>query len=209
MAEKVIIFGGTFDPVHNGHLIVARAAAEARGIGRVILIPAALPPHKPPAGASAEHRLEMLRLATADEPVFEVSDTELRRTGPSYTIDTLAQLSRDMPDAKLHLLIGTDMLEDLPAWHRAHEVVEAAEILVAARRPWQQRLDEVFDKLCRDFDADTVARLRQSVVQTPRVDISSTDIRRRLASGLSIRYLAPDPVVRYVGEQGLYTQAER
>ncbi|MGC9454206.1 MAG: nicotinate (nicotinamide) nucleotide adenylyltransferase [Phycisphaerae bacterium] len=207
MAESIIIFGGTFDPVHNGHLIVARAAAEARGIGRVMLVPAAVPPHKPPAGAAGEHRLEMLKLAVADEPVFEVSDTELRRGGPSYTIDTLEEFAREMPGTRLHLLIGADMLEDLPAWHRAHEVVATAEVVVAARRPWQERLEEVFSGLADEFGARTVERLRESLVKTPRVDISSTDIRRRVGKGLSVRYLVPDSVEQYIHEHRLYAQA--
>ncbi len=205
MSERIVIFGGTFDPVHHGHLIVARAVAEAKGFPRITLMPAASPPHKPAAGASGPDRMEMLRLATADEPVFEVSDIELRRPGPSYTIDTLEQLGRERPGARQHLLIGADMLEDLLNWHRAGDVVSAAEIIVAARRPWQQRLDEVFRRLAEHFDDETVNRLRGSVVETPRVDISSTDIRRRVAEGLSIRYLAPEAVTQYICERGVYS----
>jgi nicotinate-nucleotide adenylyltransferase len=204
MGEPIVIFGGTFDPVHHGHLIVARAAAEARGLPRVTLMPAATPPHKPPAGASGEDRLEMLRLAVEGESSLTVSDMELRRPGPSYTIDTLEQLRCERPDADLHLLVGTDMLEDLPAWHRARDVVATAKLLVAARRPWQQRLEDVLGKLRGHFDEPTVERLRESVVETPRVEVSSTDVRQRVRQGLSIRYLVPEPVREYVQSRGLY-----
>ncbi|MFW6066107.1 MAG: nicotinate-nucleotide adenylyltransferase [Planctomycetota bacterium] len=204
MDESMVIFGGTFDPVHNGHLIVARAAAEACGIGKVMLIPSAQPPHKPPAGAFAEHRLEMLRLAVAGEPMFEVSDTELRRSGPSYTIDTLRQLRDELPGTRLYLLIGADMLADLPQWHRARDVVAEVDLIVAARNPWQEQLPAVLKKLGEHFDAKTLERLSSSVVETPRVDISSTEIRRRLTKGLSVRYLLPEAVIDYIRRHELY-----
>ena len=133
--EDLLVFGGTFDPVHNGHLIVARAVAEQRGFGRVVLIPAAAPPHKPGPAATGPQRLEMLQAAVAGEALFEVCDLELHRSGPSYTIDTVNALQEGAGNAlRIHLLIGTDMLRELPSWHRVAELLERAEILTALRR---------------------------------------------------------------------------
>jgi len=205
MQQELMLFGGTFDPVHNGHLIVARALAERRGFGRVVFVPAAQPPHKTPAEASATDRLAMLGLAISGETVFDVSDIELTRTGPSYTLDTLRALRRRHgADTKLRWVIGADMLEDLPRWHRAGEVLAESDIIIAVRPPWDQRLDEVFSRLGKEFTPVQIERLRESVVSTPLIDISSTEIRRRVRQGRSIRYLLPEPVADYIAEHGLY-----
>ena len=205
MQRELVLFGGTFDPVHNGHLIVARALAERRGFGRVVFVPTAQPPHKTPAEASATDRLAMLRLAISGEAVFDVSDIELTRTGPSYTLDTLRALRRRHGvDTKLHWVIGADMLEDLPRWHRADEVLAEAKIVIAVRPAWDQRLDEIFSRLAKEFAPAQVEPLRESVVSTPLIDISSTEIRRRVRQGRSIRYLLPEPVADYIAEHGLY-----
>ena len=204
MPERIVLFGGTFDPVHHGHLIIARAVAEQCGFDRITLVPTASPPHKPVAGASAADRMEMLRLATEGDGLFEVSRMEIDRHGPSYTIDTLAALRRQGEQAELVLLMGADMLEDLPKWHRADEVVEQARIVVAARPPWQDRMDATLARLRGRFSDEIVQRLRDSVVGTPLIDISSTAIRRRVSLGESILYLTPPSVVRYIADRGLY-----
>jgi len=205
MPQDVVLFGGTFDPVHNGHLIVARALAEQQGFGRVRFVPTAQPPHKPPAEAPGPDRLAMLRLAVAGEAIFDVWDIELTRAGPSYTLDTLRAVRRQRgADAKLYWVIGADMLEDLPRWHKVQEVLGEAEIIIAARPPWDRQLDEVFSRLGKHFAPAQVERLRASVVSTPLIDISSTDIRRRRRRGRSIRYLVPEPVAAYIAEHGLY-----
>jgi len=205
MQQELMLFGGTFDPVHNGHLIVARALAERRGFGRGVFVPAAQPPHKTPAEASATDRLAMLGLAISGETVFDVSDIELTRTGPSYTLDTLRALRRRHgADTKLRWVIGADMLEDLPRWHRAGEVLAESDIIIAVRPPWDQRLDEVFSRLGKEFAPAQIERLRESVVSTPLIDLSSTEIRRRVRQGRSIRYLLPEPVADYIAEHGLY-----
>jgi len=202
---KWALFGGTFDPVHHGHLIVARSVAEQLGVDRITLIPAASPPHKPGPSASGEDRLAMLELAIEGEGVFDVCDIELSRSGPSYTLDTLCQLRRRHGgEAALHWVIGADMLADLPTWYRATEVLEAARIVIAARPPWHRKLEEIFAGLAGSLPPEQVERLRASVVQTPLVDISSTEIRRRVGQGRSIRYLLPEAVREYIGRRGLY-----
>ena len=206
--RQIVVLGGTFDPVHNGHLIIAHAVAKRRGFKRVTLMPAASPPHKPPTSALAADRLAMLRLAIEGDDLFEVCEIELQRTGQSYTIDTIEALrARHGKDAEIHWIIGADMLADLPKWRRAADVVAAARIVVAARAPWQQRLEETFREFERHFDAEQIRGLRDGVVDTPLVDISSTEIRRRVAAGQSIGGLAPAAVCDYIQREGLYVVA--
>ena len=205
MAERILLMGGSFDPVHHGHLIVARAVAEATGAGRVFLIPAARPPHKAGPSVSGEHRLAMLREAVKGDPMFEVRDLELARAGPSYTYDTVTALVSSLgPDAKLLWLIGADMLEDLPTWSRAEQLLEIVQIVTAVRPPWDRRLDSVFSKLERELPARQIASLKEFVVRGPLVEISSSDIRSRVRSGRSIRYLTTDSVRTYIQKSRLY-----
>jgi nicotinate-nucleotide adenylyltransferase len=205
MSRKIVLFGGTFDPVHHGHLIVARALAERCGFPQVTFVPAARSPHKGPAAADAEHRLAMLRLATAGEAVFDVCQLELDRNGPSYTYDTLTELKRRHgPQTDLNLLIGADALQDLPLWHRASELLDLANVIVAYRPPWQERMEEAFAALEGRLPSAAVGRLRRSVVPSPLIDISSTQIRDRVREGKSIRFLVPETVRGYIEEQRLY-----
>lgn len=205
MTRRMLFFGGTFDPVHHGHLIVARAVCERGGYERVVLVPAATPPHKRPAAASGAHRLAMLRLAVGDDPVFAIDDIELRRAGPSYTYDTLAALrQREGADVELHWLIGADMLADLPQWHRVQDVLTLARLIVAVRPPWDERLDTLLADLRGALDTRVVDALAESVVDVPRVEIASSAIRARVADGRSIRYLVPEPVRAYMRDQRLY-----
>ena len=205
MAEPLVIYGGTFDPVHIGHMITARAVAEARGYEKILLLPAASPPHKPSAQAGPDDRLEMLRLTVADDPMFEVCDAELRRAGRSYTFDTLAQLREDRgADVDIHWIIGADMLDDLPNWHRAAEVVDQAQIVVAMRPPWHERIDHALANLADQLGTERARKIAEAIVSTPLIDISSTEIRRRAAAGLSLRYLVCPPVEKFIGEKRLY-----
>ena len=200
-----MLFGGTFDPVHHGHVIVARAVAEQGGYQRVILVPAARPPHKRQPEAPAADRLAMLELAVEGESLFDICRLELERPGPSYTYDTLCRL-REQHGRKteLHLLIGADMLEEFPTWHRAQEVLETTELVVAARPGWEGRLAPVLEGLGRKLGKEKAEKTRRSILSTPLIDISSTEIRRRVRRGLSIRYLTPYPVVDYIKSQRLY-----
>ncbi len=211
MEKRILLFGGTFDPIHHGHLIVARAIAEAGGFEAVTFVPTGRPPHKHKhsAYASAEDRLAMLRLAIEGEAIFNICDIEIARGGSSYTLDTLTELRRQYgPSARLHWVIGSDMLEDLPTWHRVEEVLELAQMVVAARQPWQDRLDRIFTDLGKSLSPVLVNNLRKMVLPTPLIDISSTTIRARLREGLSIRYLLPEAVRSYIHEHNLYTAGE-
>ena len=220
MTQRIVLFGGTFNPIHNGHLIVARAVAEYFHFERITFVPAYVPPHKNaqepadaeaaasrPHWASAEDRLEMIRRAIVGEVLFDVSDIELRRQPPSYTFDTLMQLRQEHGlEAQLHWLIGADMLEDLPTWRRAGEVVDMATILTAARPPYSQRLPAALEKLRARFSAEQISRLAAGVAPTPLIDITSTQIRHRVREAKSVRYLTPDSVIDYINERGLYAR---
>ncbi|RPI61841.1 MAG: nicotinate (nicotinamide) nucleotide adenylyltransferase [Planctomycetaceae bacterium] len=204
MTQELLLFGGTFDPVHNGHLIIARAVAELRGFDRVLLIPTAQPPHKNGTQAPAGQRLEMLRLAVAGESLFDVCDVEIARGGASYTLHTLQELQRQYPAAGLHWIIGADMLEDLPLWHKVEEVLDIAQMVVAVRPPWNERVDQILQSLSGRLSREHLEALSRSVVNTPLIDISSNGIRRRLGDGKSVRFMVPDAVEQYIRSNGLY-----
>lgn len=196
MRQGLLCFGGSFNPIHNGHLQCSRIVADLSGYPRVCLVPSAQPPHKPGAIelASPEDRATMCRLAVADDPFFEVSDIELRRLGPSYTIDTVLNF-KAMGHRNVAWLIGADMLQILPKWHRARELIMEATILIM-RRPgypidWQTLPPEF-------------RPLQANVVDAPLVDISATDIRRRIRTGGPVDGLLPAPVIQYIHEKGLY-----
>ncbi len=200
---SLLLYGGSFNPIHNGHLIIARAAAEQLGVERTILIPSAAPPHKTGSDlASPEDRLEMVRLAIAGEPGFEVSDIELHRQGPSYTILTIEAHRRELgSDVPLYWLIGGDTLPELHTWYRISELAELCSIVTAARPGFET------PDLSALFGALTLAqirRLQESTLFTPRIDISATEIRHRIRDGRPIRYLVPDPVAEYILANGLY-----
>ena len=206
MSKRTIIFGGSFDPVHNGHLIVARAIATAAGASCVLLMPTAANPLKTAAPAEASHRLAMLKLATAAEPLLEVSDIELRRAGPSFSIDTVEQLAGlGDCDGPVSLVIGADMLAELPRWRRVNDLLAKAKLIVLPRPP-QSRVDAIqaIESLRNQLPADYIEQLKKSVAQTPMIDISSTDIRRRVAAGLPIQHLTPQGVAEYIKTKGLY-----
>lgn len=189
---KLGILGGTFNPIHQGHLLIADAAAEALELDRVIFIPSATPPHKRPRVlADARHRLRMVKLAIHNNPRFGCSDIEVRRGGPSYSVETLRQLRHAMPRAEFYFLIGADSLRELHLWREAPALVRLCEFICVARpgeRMPQPRL----------------RGLRVHKLLGHPADISSSDIRNRLARGASVRYLVPDAVRRYIQKTGLY-----
>ena len=216
MPKRIALFGGTFDPIHHGHLIAARSVAEFFHFEKVTLIPAAVSPHKlvgrggrtgagPRDLTAGEHRLEMVRLAVEGEGLFEVSDVELRRPQPSYTFDTLMAYRQEHGlEVELCWVIGADMLEDLPAWHRADEVVDMARIITASRPPHSRRVQSMLEKLRLRFSPEQVSRLAGGLVETPLIDITSTQVRRRVREGKAISFLTPAPVWCYIAEHGLY-----
>ena len=184
---KIALFGGTFDPIHHGHLILAREAIEQLGLERVVFIPAAQSPHKlATAPAPPEARLEMVRAAVADEARFAVDDAEVRGAGPSFTIDTVEAWRARMPGAELFYFIGHDNVRELPTWRRYTELRTLVQFVVFGRGEHETPHDFL-----------TVAR---------RVDISATDIRARVARGASIRYLTPEPIRSIIAEHHLYQE---
>jgi nicotinate-nucleotide adenylyltransferase len=208
LARRIAFFGGTFDPVHHGHLIVARVLAAVCEFERIVLVPAAVPPHKPPPLACGAHRLAMLQLATTQEDRLDVSDLELGRSGPSYTLDTLTALRRQHgPDVELHWIIGTDMLTELPSWHRVENVLEMARIVVASRPPWQETLEDVLTHLRGRLPEEHLKHLRAGQVETPLISISSSAIRSRLEANQSVRFMVPPVVDDYIAEHHIYQGA--
>ena len=203
MSDLLAFFGGSFDPIHHGHLIVARSIAEQLGLRRIVLVPAAQSPHKSRICASGAQRLEMIRLAIAGEAMFEVSDVEISRGSPSYTFETLEELRRRHGrQTPLAWVIGADMLADLPKWLHARELIEQFEMIIAAR-PSVIDLDQTLIQLEKSLGAPE-GRLRRWVVRNPLIDISATDIRQRIASGKSIAYLVPPAVCNYLFSTKLY-----
>lgn len=191
-----LYFGGSFNPIHNGHLICAQSVAENASYKQVVLVPSAQPPHKPAATdlAPAIDRLAMCRLAVAGNPRFSVCDIETRRGGLSYTIDTVRQLQSE-GIKEIHWLIGADMLMILPKWHQAEDLIRLAEFVVMARPGWNIQ----WDLLPRAFQW-----LKENVVEAPRIDISATEIRQRIRTGQTIEGLTPEPVIEYIKAHHLY-----
>jgi len=203
MSASVALFGGSFNPIHIGHLIVARCVAEALSVSRLVLIPSRNPPHKNGDDlAPAEDRLEMTRLAVAGDSLFEVSDVEIRRSGPSYTFLTVSAYRESLgPDARLYWVIGADTLPDLHSWYRIGDLMALCQI-VTARRPGYEQPD--LTALARVLPAERVQELQKLALRTPRIDVSASMIRQRVREGRSIRHLVPDAVNEYIGRQGLY-----
>jgi nicotinate-nucleotide adenylyltransferase len=183
---KLAIFGGTFDPIHHGHLILAREALETLGLEKVIFLPAAISPFKKPPIASAETRLLMLRAATEGESGFAVDDCELRRSAPSYTIDTVEEIARRNGGAEIYCLIGDDNLDGLRQWHRFAELEKLVRFVVLNRT--SQSASHSYQVIRR------------------RIDISATEIRKRVASGRSIRYFVPEAVEEIIRRTKIYQE---
>jgi nicotinate-nucleotide adenylyltransferase len=203
---RIGVFGGTFDPVHLGHLILAEQCRDQGRLDRVLFIPAARPPHKQeqPLTAFAQ-RVEMLALAIAGQPAFRVDELEKDREGPSYTVDTLAELHRRHPGAELFLLVGSDTLHDLPHWYEPAQIAEQAGLLVMPRPGCPAPAPESLRAALR---LPPGVDLRQQEVQAPQIDIASRDMRRRVAEGWSIRYLVPRAVEAYIADKHLYREGE-
>lgn len=198
-----LLFGGSFDPIHHGHLIVARAVAERLGLN-VLLIPSANPPHKRAAAlAPASERLAMCARAVAGERGLSVSDWELRAGGTSYTLRTVEHFAREAGYGSLYWLIGMDTLHALHTWYEIGRLAELC-TFVTARRPGSVAADVRTLRLSEVISAEALARVGAHVVEAPEIGISSTDVRARVARGASVRYLVPDAVADYIAERGLY-----
>jgi nicotinate-nucleotide adenylyltransferase len=202
--KKIGVFGGTFDPVHIGHLVAAQIAAEDAGLDLVVFVPAGTPPHKTEQPVTASrHRLEMVRRAVAGNPVFSVSDWEIRQGGRSYTLRTLEYLRSRYADDELYFILGADTLEDLPNWHEPSKVVELARI-IAVRRPGYDAL-AALERL-----SSRIKNIRGRIVyvESPRLEIASSWLRERIRNGRSVDHLIPENVIRYIKENRLYERGE-
>lgn len=193
--HKVGIMGGTFDPVHIGHLIAALCALEAADLDEVWFIPTASPPLKPNAPvADEQHRLQMVKLAVSDEPRFRVNEIELERGGMSYSIDTVTALMEQYAEHHFHYIIGSDRIHDLPKWHRAEELYQLV-TFIGLNRPSEplqlQRLPESW-------------RSRIIIAPMPQLEISSTGLRQRAALGRTLQYFVPHQVEQYIRRHSLY-----
>jgi nicotinate-nucleotide adenylyltransferase len=199
-AEQIGLYGGSFDPMHNGHLAVAEEARVVLGLARVLIIPAARQPLKSQAqGATAEHRLAMARLACGENAAFVVDDVELRRPPPSYTIDTLLALRERLgAEVKLWFILGADAAAELPRWHRASELLTLVRLCIVGRPGFTLDL--------RVLEADLPALAgRYRTIEGPQLEISSSELRRRCAAGLPIRYQLPESVREYIETRRLYS----
>ena len=193
------LLGGTFNPPHIGHLVCAQEALLAFGLERVLLVPAGVPPHKQVEGdPGPEQRVAMCEAAVAGDPRFAVSRADVDRDGPAYTVELLRALRAASPDDELHFIVGGDMAHSLPTWREPEEVLSLARLAVAER-----------ECVAREDIAERLAGLRGAAERVaffamPRIDVSSSLIRRRVAAGLPVPYLVPDAVADHIGRHGLY-----
>lgn len=203
--RRVGVFGGTFDPVHYGHLVVAEEVYATLHLAEMVFVPAGQPPHKTrEVITAAEHRLAMLELAIASNPHFTISRVDLDRSGPSYTVDTLRLLREQWGDeTAIYFVIGGDSLEDLLGWYDPPGILEQLSYLVAVRRPGYIESEEYYDWLEARLPG---IKQRLLVVDAPQFEISATGLRSRVAEGRPIKYQTPDSVESYIIQYGLYRQ---
>ena len=207
--RRLGLFGGSFDPVHLGHLHAARAAAGAFDLERVVFVPAARPPHKPERIlAAGSQRLRMLEIAVEPEPTWCVSDLELARSGPSYTIDTVQALAAHVDEpaqAEIHLILGSDNLPGLADWYRARELLEQVRPVVVLRDETDRALlEELSPALVERLGARIARRVHDGVLALPPVPVRSTDLRLRIAAGENVGDELPPGVWEYVLRHGVY-----
>lgn len=197
--KKYGIFGGSFDPIHYGHLMICEYIKEEMGLDKVIFIPTGNPPHKD-LGVSAEDRYEMVKLAISPNPDFEISDIETTRVNLSYTVDTIRELKKIYKKEKLYFLIGLDSLFQLKTWKKIGDLSQEIEFVVALRPGYidKEEINNEIDFLRENFGT------RINLIKTPLYEISSTDLRDRIHEGKSLRYLIPKKVLDYIEESGFY-----
>lgn len=196
LTVKLCLFGGTFDPPHNAHFIIAEAIRESLDLSKIIFIPALNPPHKfeKYTVTPVEHRIAMLKLCIDDLPQFEFSDIELKRGGVSYTIDTITQVKqeRGIGSDDLHFLIGSDSLADFKSWHRWEEILTESRVIVARRPRFE----------ASDIDGDLLEQVK--FLNLPRMEVSSSEVRERFYTDKMTRFYVPEGVQNYIRENKLY-----
>ncbi|MCD1126894.1 nicotinate-nucleotide adenylyltransferase [Jinshanibacter sp. LJY008] len=206
------LFGGTFDPIHYGHLKPVEALAQEVGLNRITLLPNHVPPHRPQPEANTQQRLTMVKLAVAGNPLFSVDERELHRLAPSYTIDTLEEIrSEQGTKIPLAFIIGQDSLLTLHYWHRWQSLLDYCHLLVCARPGYTDKLDTPeLERWLQQHRTTHIDDLKQQangliyLAHTPLLDISATDIRQRKHNGISLDDLLPPAVQQYIEQQGLY-----
>lgn len=216
MAEAPIgLFGGTFDPIHYGHLRTAFELLQGLKLSQVRFLPTGNPPHREQPLASAELRVQMVRAAVVGQPGFVVDDRETRRQGASYSVDTLTELRADYPAHSLCLLLGMDAFLGLPTWHRWREIFELCHVVVAHRPGWKAPMMGPLGKLMVDRGTGSVRELHGSlagriyVQAVTQLEIASTDLRAVISSGRDLRYLVPDAVRDLIAASGCYAGRNR
>ena len=204
--NRIGILGGTFNPVHLAHLALADRAVKIFALDKVLFIPCSRPPHKKTSIlAETAHRLAMLKLAMEDKPHFEISKIEINRRGPSYTIDTIRELKKMYPSAELHFIVGADSLLELHMWKDIEKLLKLCKFVTFGRPGINMRKIQKKDLL---LPPPWPKRLLENIVRSPMADISSSDIRRRVAERKSIRYLVPKDVAEYIDKHDLYAKQQ-
>ena len=210
MAEPIGLFGGTFDPIHYGHLRTAFELLQALKLGQVRFLPAGNPPHRLDPLAPSDLRLQMVRAAVAGQPGFTVDDREIRRSGVSYSIDTLTEMRHEYPERSLCLLLGMDAFLGVPTWHRWSEIFQLCHVVVAHRPGWKAPITGPLGEVMVDRGTGSVRDLHSSpagriyVRAVTQLEIASTDLRALIMSGQDLRYLVPEAVRDLIARSGCY-----
>ncbi|MDD7363691.1 MAG: nicotinate-nucleotide adenylyltransferase [Peptoniphilus sp.] len=201
---KMGIMGGSFNPIHMGHLMMSEYMRSHLGLSKVLFIPTGNAPHKRDYSVSAKERLKMVEIAVADNPYFEVSDVEVTRKNTMYSVDTLNILKETYPDAEFYFFLGSDILQDLKSWKKFRELAQMTRFAVAVRPGFQSismaNIRKEIQFLTHHYGADIV------LIDTPRLEISSTNLRNRIRQGKSVKYFLPDDVRTYVWKKRFYRQ---
>ena len=213
MKHGIALFGGTFDPIHIGHLQSALEVQQHLNLLSVRLLPSFIPPHRESPGCDASQRLSMVRIAVEKSTAFEVDDREIRRQGPSYSVDTLKSIRDEVgPEPALIMVLGMDSFLTVPSWHRWRDLFDYAHILVLDRPGWSWTITSELAEMMAGREADEPICLLDSAagmiarMQTTQLDISATDIRKRLKQRKPVGYLLPDRVREFIQKQGTYQQ---
>ena len=198
---KLTIFTGTFNPIHTAHLILAESVRTALDLKKIVFIPSFIPPHREKNLAGAEHRLNMTKIAVADNPYFEVNNIEFKMNSKSYTINTIKKLYEECPgiNGKINFIIGADSFLDIETWHNSSEFVKLVNFIILARTD-SPKITEIINNI-------KFKNIDYTIIKTPIVDISSSDIREKIKKGKSIKYLVNERVREYIQENGLYNNS--
>lgn len=196
---KIGIMGGTFDPIHSAHLIIASFAREEFDLDKVIFMTGGNTPHKDMTGADAADRYEMVKIAVRDNEYFEADDFEIKKTGYSYTVETLEYLKEKYPGAELYFIVGSDSLDYMDKWHECRRLFSMCTVLLFERRGFPDT-----QKKIEELEKEYSCRIER--IDAPIIELSSSMIRERILSGKSVRYIVPDHVIEYIDERGLYNE---